>query len=480
MRFSPRPMALWLAGVVAGGLTGFMLAILAQLPLSQEDAGRVVVTALLVAVITAGVTTFAVRREARKTESAAGRLMRIARRLPGREQERVRTADAGEGVVGVVSEVGRRAEAAEARLLRLDAERAQLRALLAHMADGVLIVDEGERVVAANPVAERLLATRAEPELRRTLADFARDHEVVGLVRTARLRGEAQSRVLDLGVRGERARVVAAPVMEPNDEWVVVLLHDLASMEAADTMRRDFVANVSHELRSPITSLKALAETLQAGAADDPLVRDDFLARIEGEADRLAQMVEELLELARIEAGRERFEPRWCDLAEIVATAVERLRPQSERAKLDLRGPGREQHVAALADPEMLDHTVTNILHNAIKFTGPGGRIVVEVHHGEHSAGLSVRDTGMGIAPEDLGRLFERFYKADRSRSGGGTGLGLAIAKHLIGRHGGRLWAESDGPEQGATFFVELPLTGKGDAAEAGAEEGASGLGMSS
>ena len=447
-------LTLRLCGIVGGGLAGLAVAIVAQLPLTDADGGRVLMTALVAGVITAGAATMAVRRESRRVELAADRLRQIARRLPGEDRER--PVEIGGGVAGVVGEVGRRAEAAEARLLRLDAERAQLRAVLAHMADGVLIVDEEERVVAANPVAERLLATRADPELRRTLADFARDHEVVGLVRTARLRGEAQSRVLDLGVRVGRARVVAAPVQEPGVEWVVVLLHDLASVEATDRMRREFVANVSHELRNPISSLKALAETLLSGAADDPVVRDGFLERIEGEADRVAQMVEELLELARIEAGRERFEPRWCDLAEIVRTAAERLRPQAERAKLDLRAPGEEQRVEVFGDADMLDHTVTNLLHNSIKFTGPRGRVEVGVSQREGGAVLSVEDTGMGIAEEDLSRLFERFYKADRSRSGGGTGLGLAIAKHLVGRHGGRIWAESAGPGRGSTFFVEL------------------------
>jgi len=454
-RISLNSLTLRLAGVVAGGLAGLAVAIVAQIPLTDADGGRVLITALVAGVITAGAATLAVRREARRAEMAADRLRQIARRLPGADQER--PVKIGEGVAEAVGEVGRRAEAAEARLLRLDAERAQLRAVLAHIADGVLIVDEEERVVAANPVAERLLATRADPELRRTLADFARDHEVVGLVRTARLRGEAQSRVLDLGVRAGRARVVAAPVQEPGTEWVVVLLHDLASVEAADRMRREFVANVSHELRNPISSLKALAETLLSGAADDPVVRDGFLERIEGEADRLAQMVEELLELARIEAGRERFEPQWCDLAEIVRTAAERLRPQAERAKLDLRAPGEELKMEVFVDADMLDHTVTNLLHNAIKFTGPGGKVEVEVSQQEGGALLSVEDTGMGIGEEDLSRLFERFYKADRSRSGGGTGLGLAIAKHLVGRHGGRIWAKSAGPGRGSTFHVELP-----------------------
>ncbi len=199
-RFALSSIMLRLGGIVAGGLTGFAVAIVGQLPLTGGDGGRVVVTALVVAGVTLGLAALAMGRESRRAALAAGRLRQIARHLPGADRERA--MDPGEGVVGALGEVGRRAEVAEARLRRLDAERAQLGAVLAHMADGVLIVDEAERVVAANPAAERLLVTRADPELRRTLADFARDHEVVGLVRTARLRGEAQSRVLDLGVRG--------------------------------------------------------------------------------------------------------------------------------------------------------------------------------------------------------------------------------------------------------------------------------------
>ena len=314
-----------------------------------------------------------------------------------------------------------------------------------------------ELVVAANPIAERMLAARIEPELRRTLADYARDHEVVGLVRTAKLRAEPQSRIVDLGVRGQRARIVVAPVANSGHEWVVVLIHDLTRADAAETSRREFVANVSHELRSPIASLKALAETLQAGAIDDPGVRDDFLSRIGTEADRLGHTVEELLELARIEAGWERFEPCWCDLAEIATNAIDRIQPMATRKGISVQAPDDDQHVAVFADPDMLDHVLNNILHNAIKFSTDGDVVAVRARYGVPSAGLTVTDSGMGIAREDLGRLFERFYKADRSRAGGGTGLGLAIAKHLVGRQGGRIWAESDGPGKGSTFCVELP-----------------------
>lgn len=463
--FTARSTAFWAAATVATGLAVFAVAILAQLPLTTGDTARVLATALLVLVATMTLAAVLVWRELRRSASAAGRLRAIARRLPGSDQGHpgLETADAG--IAGAVGEVGRRADEAESQLLQRDTERAQMEALLANMADGVLIVDGDEHVLQANPAAERLLATSADPALKRTLADFARDHEVVGLVRTARLRNESRSQVLDLGLHRERVRVVATPVQDPGDEWVVVLLQDLSAVQAADTMRREFVANVSHELRSPITSLKALVETLQAGAVEDPAVRDTFLGRIEGEADRLAEMVEELLELARIEAGWDRLSPRQCDLGEIVRRASERLRPQAERAKLHLHSLPEDTRLEVYADPDMVDRIVTNILHNAIKFTEPGGSVAMRVESRHGHALLSVEDSGIGIASQDLPRLFERFYKADRSRSGGGTGLGLAIAKHLVDRHGGEIWAVSPGPGEGATFYISLPIEADSSAA---------------
>jgi two-component system, OmpR family, phosphate regulon sensor histidine kinase PhoR len=455
--FSFRSTAFWSAVTVVAGVAAFALAILAQLPIAADENGRVLLTGLIVLAVTITIAAGLVWRESRRSASAAGRLMAIARRLAGPAEADADEATVGTGIAGAVGEVSRRAGEAEGWLLERDTERAQMEALLTHMADGVLIVDGNEQVLQANPAAERLLATRAEAAAPRTLADFARDHEVVDLVRTARLNNQAGERVLDVGPERAPVRVVATPVQESGGEWVVILLQDLSGIQAADTMRREFVANVSHELRSPITSMKALAETLQAGAVDDPAVRDDFLGRIETEADRLAQMVEELLELARIEAGRDRLERLHCDLDEIVRRASDRLRPLAERVKLHLEAPPEDAHTEVHADPAMLDRVITNILHNAIKFTPPGGRIAARVDRRAGRVLLSIEDSGVGIAADDLPRLFERFYKADRSRSGGGTGLGLAIARHLVDRHDGEIWAESPGPDGGATFFISLP-----------------------
>ena len=455
--FSFRSTAFWSAVTVVAGVAVFALAILAQLPIAADETGRVLLTGLIVLAVTITIAAGLVWRELRRSASAAGQLMAIARRLTGPAEADDNEAAVGAGIAGAVGEVSRRAGEAEGWLLERDTERAQMEALLTHMVDGVLIVDGNEQVLHANPAAERLLATHAESDAPRTLADFARDHEVVDLVRTARLSNRDGERVLDVGLNREPVRVIATPVHESGGEWVVILLQDLSGIQAADTMRREFVANVSHELRSPIASMKALAETLQAGAVDDPAVRDDFLGRIETEADRLAQMVEELLELARIEAGRDRLERLHCDLDGIVRRAADRLRPLAERAKLHLDAPPEDAYTEVHADPAMLDRVITNLLHNAVKFTPPGGRIAARVDRHVGRVLLSIEDSGAGVAAEDLPRLFERFYKADRSRSGGGTGLGLAIARHLVDLHNGEIWAESPGPGEGATFFISLP-----------------------
>jgi two-component system phosphate regulon sensor histidine kinase PhoR len=224
-----------------------------------------------------------------------------------------------------------------------------------------------------------------------------------------------------------------------------------------ETVRRDFISNISHELRTPLASLKALADTLRDGALEDPPAAQRFLDRMEVEVDALTQMVQELLELSRIESGQVGFEMAQVPVVNVVRPPVERLRPQAERADLQLSVDLAPDLPPVLADAERMQQVITNLVHNAIKFTPPGGEVAISATAGEGEVIISVRDTGVGIPADDLPRIFERFYKADRARSGGGTGLGLAIAKHIVLAHGGRIWAESvEG--RGSTFYVALPL----------------------
>jgi two-component system phosphate regulon sensor histidine kinase PhoR len=203
--------------------------------------------------------------------------------------------------------------------------------------------------------------------------------------------------------------------------------------------------------------LLALVETLEGGALDDPSVAREFLDRMHVEVDRLTQMVEELLELARIESGRIQLRFRKANVSRVVREAAERLRPQAERQNLTLTVSAPDGPVEAVVDGDRLHQVIVNLVHNAVKFTPPGGAIRIHVEAREGQVAISVADTGIGVSQADLPRLFERFYKADRSRSSPGTGLGLAIVKHVVQAHSGTVRAESAGRGLGTTFVVTLP-----------------------
>jgi two-component system phosphate regulon sensor histidine kinase PhoR len=280
----------------------------------------------------------------------------------------------------------------------------------------------------------------------------------VEIWRRSQQSAEPEESMLDLDRRV--IRVVSTPFGEGVQRGYNVTLQDLTQLRRLETVRRDFVSNISHELRTPLASLRALVETLRDGALDDPPAAARFLDRIETEVDALAQMVQELLELSRIESGRVPLRRRPTPVSDIVLRPVERLQPQAERAGIDLIIDLQGGLPPVMADAERMHQVITNLVHNAIKFTPPGGTITVRAR--QHSAPgpdrvvFSVHDTGEGISREDLARIFERFYKVDRARSAGGTGLGLAIAKHLVRAHEGEIWAESvEG--QGSTFFLTLP-----------------------
>ncbi len=221
-------------------------------------------------------------------------------------------------------------------------------------------------------------------------------------------------------------------------------------------MRRDFIANISHELRTPIASLKALVETLQDGAIADKEVAQDFLHRMHLETDKLAQMASELSELSRIESGDSPLNLKPLDVAEVVRRAAERLRPQAERAQLELILDMPANLPPVIGDEDRVEQVLVNVIHNAIKFTPRQGRITISSLVEGDQVLISISDTGIGIPAEDLPHIFERFYKVDRARSGGGTGLGLAIAKHIVQAHRGRIWAESE-EGKGTTITFSLP-----------------------
>jgi two-component system phosphate regulon sensor histidine kinase PhoR len=336
-------------------------------------------------------------------------------------------------------------------------ERSRLAAVLDHMADGVLITDGGGQVRLVNAAAARLLDRSEERALGRSFAQVAPYHPLIELWKACREQGEEQVDMVEVSRHGLFLQAIVTPFKEADAEGYLVILQDLTRVRRLETVRRDFISNISHELRTPLAGLKALVDTLRGGALKDPPAAKRFLKRMDAEVDTLTQMVEELLELSRIESGQVPLRLAPTPLADLVVPPVDRLRPQAERAGLEFTVSLPPQAPPVLADADRARLVLTNLVHNAVKFTPPGGRITVEAQPGAGHVVFSVQDTGVGIPAGVLPRIFERFYKADRVRSGGGTGLGLAIAKHIVQGHGGRIWAESQ-EGRGSTFYFTLPL----------------------
>ena len=357
-------------------------------------------------------------------------------------------------------EVGRLAEAfnqmadqLKAQMLSLAHERNVLASVLTNMTDGIVVVDRDGRVVIANEAARRLLDMVEAPE-GLSLARAVRDHEICQTLDDALAHGGHRTEVRRAGHSSRHLRVAAAPLRE--NVGGLLVLRDVTEERRVENLRRDFVANVSHELRTPIASLKALVETLEEGALEDPPAARDFLRRIHVEVDGLAQLVAELLELSRVESGRAQLKLEAVEPDDLVRSAAERLQPQAERSALTLTWDADPDLPPVLADQTRVEHVLLALVHNAIKFTPPGGQVRVAVQPDGAFAHFTVADTGTGIPPEDLSRIFERFYKVDRARAAVGTGLGLAIAKHVVQALGGQIWADSE-VDRGTTVHFTLP-----------------------
>lgn len=338
----------------------------------------------------------------------------------------------------------------------LTSERAQLSAVLNQMTDGVLIVDSEGRVRLVNPAAERLFQIHEKSGVDRSIVEVLRYHQLVDLWHKTKY-GEPQSTMLEIGSEHQFLQAVAMPLKISQPGSTLMLFQDLTQLRRLETVRRDFISNVSHELRTPLASLKALAETLQEGALDDPPAARRFLLRMETEIDNLTQLVNELLELSRIESGKLSLSFHRIQPCELLKPAVDRMSLQAERAGLDLSLECPDDLPPVFADPNRISQVMINLVHNAIKFTPPEGHITISAYQDVNNIVFFVRDTGVGIVRKDLGRIFERFYKADRARTGGGTGLGLSIARHMIESHGGYIWAESE-DDIGSTFYFSLPI----------------------
>ena len=343
------------------------------------------------------------------------------------------------------------------QLHALQTEGAKLSAVLQKMTDGVLIVDHDGRVQLLNAAAEKMFGVNQAAALNRPLVEVTRHHLLVEMWQRSQASGEGQSSSFELGREKLSLEGTATPLGPLLPGSTLLLFQDVTRQRQTETIRRDFISNVSHELRTPLAALKALTESLQDGALNDPPNAQRFLAQMETEVDALSLMVSELLELSRIESGRVPLSLKPIAPLEIIAPAYKRLALQAERANLRLSLACSDDLPPILVDAARIEQVVVNLLHNAIKFTPEGGNVTVSAEVQGRTVRFCVADSGIGIDPADLPRIFERFYKADRARSGKGTGLGLAIARHLVEAHGGHIWAESV-PGQGSTFYFTIPL----------------------
>ena len=335
-------------------------------------------------------------------------------------------------------------------------EHTQLEALLNASSDATIAVDQDGTVVYLNDGARSTFGTLASDAVGRPFIEVVRDHDLNDLLIAAARRRERSVRVVAYGQAQRWLQATAVPIEGAGAWAALALFHDLTEVRRLDSVRRDFISNVSHELRTPLAGIRAAAETLQEGALDDKEAAQEFLGHIQRETDRMTQMVQELLELSRIESGAAPLRFTQIDAAQLVQDTLRRFARQAERAQLSLAAETPQAPLTFTGDEERLERALGNLVANAIKFTPAGGAVTIAAAAADADIAISVRDTGVGIEPEQQARVFERFYKADRGRGEGGIGLGLAIVKHIAQAHEGSVSVESR-PGRGSTFTIRLP-----------------------
>ncbi|WP_322796223.1 ATP-binding protein [Tepidiforma sp.] len=331
-------------------------------------------------------------------------------------------------------------------------EHARLEAVFDASSDPMVALARDTRIRFLNPAAVALFGTTMADALGRPLIEVARDYEIDALVRAAGTSRFGQTAIISFGPARTPLRAAALPIREGGEWAVLLILTDLTEVQRLDRVRRDFVSNVSHELRTPLASIRALVETLDSGV--DPEDQPEFHRRILRQVDRLTLLVNELLDLSRIESGAIQLRPESIPVGDLIAEAASLLQDRTEAAGVTIIAEGTD--LSLEADRSALLRVIGNLLDNAVKWSPPGGRIWVAAADEGDLIAITVRDEGPGIPEQDLPRVFERFFKSDAARAGGGVGLGLAIVKHLVRAHGGTVTAESP-PGQGATFTVRLP-----------------------
>lgn len=445
-----------------GTLVGFVRA---SLPTSlvNERLAEIRVQVVLGAVIAAAVGLVIGLLLTRRLTSRLAVMARAARAIAdGR--------DAGALPTGVRDETGDLARAIQSmdeqlrrRLDALVCERNEISAVLGGMREGVVAVDHEERVVHINAVAGKVLGIPPASGIGKRIWELTRVIEICEILEAVARDGSEQNREIRLAGphRPRTIEIHASPLRNArqNPIGAVLVLHDVTELRRLETVRREFVANVSHELKTPLTALRGLIETLIDDDGMDEKTRRRFFDKARGQAHRLSTLVTDLLVLSRMESEEAALDRRPLDLRSPLRESVRRLDPAAAGRDVRLQTSLPSEPVVVLGDEEAVRQIVGNLLDNALKYTADGGSVSVCLSHIGDDAVIDVKDTGIGIGPEHVNRIFERFYRVDKARSRelGGTGLGLSIVKHLVEALGGHVHVESE-PGQGSTFRVVFPL----------------------
>lgn len=345
----------------------------------------------------------------------------------------------------------------KSRQLQESTER--LETVLGSMVEGVIAVDEGQRILFANRAARALLDMQAANPVGRPIWEIIRHSRIDEVIRTVLAGRETPAVEIDLPRKHLVVAVMASRLPGNPSSGAVLVFHNITELRRLENIRRDFVSNVSHELKTPLTAIQAYTETLLDGALEEPEHRIGFVERIAEQANRLHALIQDLLQLARIESGENVFEVQPVDVASVVDECVEEQSAVAQSKSQCLFTEPSVSEISVRADAEGLRTILSNLIDNAVKYTQEGGTIAVRWRAEEGSAVIEVQDNGPGIPEEHHPRIFERFYRVDRARSRdvGGTGLGLSIVKHLVQVFGGEIDIRSQ-PGQGTTFAVHLPL----------------------
>ena len=324
--------------------------------------------------------------------------------------------------------------------------------------ESAIVINAGLSIIAANRTAEATFGERLGPLRSRRLSEVIRDLQLHESFTRALEQGSSTEFKMDLIGSGNRSfDVYVSPLELEGSRHAIGVFYDVTRVERLEKVRQEFLSNISHELRTPLTSILAFVETLEDGAIDDAENNRRFLGIIRRNAERMHELIADILELSMIESGNVSIQTKTVRLRNLVDEVLASLSSKAADREVGLFNRVPVEMTAA-ADPVRLEQMLTNLADNAIKFNRAGGQVTIEASFSKEKVSISVTDTGEGILPDHLPRVFERFYRADRGRTRevGGTGLGLAIVKHLARLHGGEVAVRSV-PSQGCTFTIEIP-----------------------